>query len=57
MRSLMAVHGEFGTSCINVLFLSGNAKQNDAHGRQAERASSVMVKGPTAAYGRYYEVR
>ncbi len=52
-----AVHGEFGTSCINVLYLSGNPKQNDGHGRQVERASSVMAKSQYAAHGRFYEVR
>lgn len=52
-----AVHGEFGTNPINVVYVSERSDETDPNGRQIKRASSVQAAGPTAAHGRFYRAK
>lgn len=44
----------WGPDCINVLFLSDDAKMQDHWGRQSDHDSSVMHVSMAGAYGNYF---
>lgn len=39
---------------INLVYVSPNAERKDQYGRQIERASSVVDRGPNGVHGRYW---
>lgn len=58
-RAALEVDAPFQPSCINVVYVSGDATKNDPYGRQVERMSSLspesQVQGMTVP-GRFYRL-
>lgn len=43
-------------SCVNLVYVSGDAKERDAYGRQIKHESSVSHVSSQGVHGRYYRL-